>query len=234
MAKTDNLQDFLTDVANAIRTKTQTTEPINAQDFSAKILNIPTGGGENTLKNLLDATKTTYHLFYKYNGVSVNDLIQPDDTENVNNMSSMFSNCPNLTTIPQLNTGNVNDMSGMFSYCYSLAIVPQLNTSKVTNMTNMFFNVTIETIPQFDVSNVTDMYNIFFNCSNLKSILMTGMKVSFNISSSTKFEESDLVTILNNLATVTTKQTLTMGATNLAKLTDEDKAIATNKGWTLA
>jgi hypothetical protein len=27
---------------------------------------------------------------------------------------------------------------------------------------------------------------------------------------------------------------LTIGSTNLAKLTDTDKAIATNKGWTLA
>jgi hypothetical protein len=27
---------------------------------------------------------------------------------------------------------------------------------------------------------------------------------------------------------------VTMGSTNLAKLTDEEKAIATNKGWTLA
>ena len=60
------------------------------------------------------------------------------------------------------------------------------------------------------------------------------MKVKFDISASTQFEKSDLVTILNNLAAVTTTQTLTMGATNLAKLTDEDKAIATNKGWTLA
>ena len=63
---------------------------------------------------------------------------------------------------------------------------------------------------------------------------MTGMKVSFDISASIEFERADLVTILNNLATVTTTQTLTMGSTNLAKLTDEDKAIATNKGWTLA
>ena len=212
MAKNNNLQEFLTDVANAIRTKTGTTQPINAQDFSDKILSIQTGGGgENTLKNLLDATKSTFHLFYKYNGVSVDDLIQPNDTENVNNMSSMFSKCYRLTTIPQLNTGNVNDMSSMFSYCYN-----------------------IETIPQLDVSNVTDASNMFFQCNILKSILMIGMKVSFNISSSTKFEESDLVTILNNLATVTTTQTLTMGATNLAKLTDEEKAIATNKGWTLA
>ena len=62
---------------------------------------------------------------------------------------------------------------------------------------------------------------------------MTRMKVSFDISASTKFEESDLVTILNNLATVTNTKTLTMGATNLAKLTDDEKAIATNKGWTL-
>ena len=65
MAKTDNLSDFLTDVANSIRTKTGTTEQINAQDFSNKILNIPSGG-ENTLKNLLDATKSCYRLFYKY------------------------------------------------------------------------------------------------------------------------------------------------------------------------
>lgn len=40
MAKTDNLSDFLTDVANSIRTKTGTTEQINAQDFSNKILSI--------------------------------------------------------------------------------------------------------------------------------------------------------------------------------------------------
>ena len=40
MAKTDNLSDFLTDVANSIRTKTGTTEQINAQDFSDKILGI--------------------------------------------------------------------------------------------------------------------------------------------------------------------------------------------------
>ena len=99
----------------------------------------------------------------------------------------------------------------------------------------MFYYCTrLTTIPQLDVSNVTDMSSMFSNCTSLKSILMTGMKVSFSISSSTQFEESDLVTILNNLATVTSTKTLTMGSTNLAKLTDEEKAIATNKGWTLA
>lgn len=40
MAKTDNLSDFLTDVANSIRTRTGTSDQINAQDFSNKILSL--------------------------------------------------------------------------------------------------------------------------------------------------------------------------------------------------
>lgn len=46
MAKNDNLTDFLTDVANAIREKKGTTDLINPQDFSAEIASIETGGGE--------------------------------------------------------------------------------------------------------------------------------------------------------------------------------------------
>lgn len=46
MAKNDNLKDFLTDVANAIREKKGTTDKINPQNFSAEIASIESGGGE--------------------------------------------------------------------------------------------------------------------------------------------------------------------------------------------
>ena len=68
----------------------------------------------------------------------------------------------------------------------------------------------------------------------VKSIHCKHWKLSFNISASTAFEEADLVEIISNLDEVTTTRTLTMGATNLAKLTDEEKKVATDKGWILA
>ena len=281
MAKNNNLQDFLTDIANSIRTKTGTTDPINAQDFSNKILNI--ASGENTLKKLLDVTKHTSFLFADVYRESLDGLIQYNDTENVTkmwnmfsgcailkavpaintskvtNMSYMFSSCQYLTTIPLLDTGNVTNMTYMFSSCFNLTSVPQFNTSNVTDMGFMFFgcrslttvplldtskvtNMTymfngcnnLTTVPALDASNVTNMGGMFGNCTKLKTILMTNIGVNLDISASTQFERSDLLVILNNLKTVTETKTLTMGADNLAKLTDEDKAIAINKGWTLA
>ena len=109
------------------------------------------------------------------------------------------------------------------------------DTSNVKSMYSMFYMCEkLSAIPRLDVSNVTTMERMFYNCKALEEIHMAGMKVSFDIHYSVKFTRDALVEILNNLASVTSTQTLTMGATNLAKLTDDDKAIATNKGWKLA
>lgn len=50
MAKNDNLKDFLTDVADAIREKKGTSDAINPQDFSAEIASIETGGGGSSME----------------------------------------------------------------------------------------------------------------------------------------------------------------------------------------
>lgn len=198
----------------------------------------------------------------KFSGTNYTDLtgiLKYEDTENVTNMGMMFSDCNRLTliplldtskvtsmyetfyycqvltSIPKFNTSNVSRMDSTFNGCYKLITIPLLDTSKVTTMAQMFsWCRELTSIPSLDVSKVTNMYNTFNACSKLTEIHMTGMKVKFDISASTLFTREALVEILNNLATVTSTQTLTMGATNLAKLTDADKAIATNKGWTLA
>ena len=64
MAKNNNLTDFLTDVADAIRTKKGTTAKINPQDFSSEIASIPTGGGSAT-------TSKSSVNFYDYDGTLI-------------------------------------------------------------------------------------------------------------------------------------------------------------------
>ena len=181
------------------------------------------------------------------------------DTSNSVNMTAMFLNCRTIKTIPLIDTSKVTNMNQMFSGCESLINVPAINTSSVTSMYQMFNNCValisvsfthtenvtdmgaifrycqkLKEIPAWNVSNVTSFNNAFYYCTSLTAIHMTGMKANFDISYSNNLTREALVEVLNNLATVTSTRRLTMGSTNLAKLTDEDKAIATNKGWTLA
>ena len=230
MPSENNLSAVFTDIANAIREKSGSTEQMKPINMADNITAIKT----SSLKTLLDATQSTYYLFYQYKGSSVDELINYGDTSNVLKMEWMFDYCTNLTSAPLLNTTKVTSMRAMFYGCTNLINIPLYDTSNVKDMNSMYAMCSnLTTIPSIDVSNVTTFNSTFSQCSKLKSILMHGMKVSFDISTSVRFEKSDLVTILNNLAVVTTTQTLKMGATNLAKLTDEEKAIATNKGWTL-
>ena len=80
MAKNDNLQDFLIDVANAIRNKKGTTALINPQDFSAEIASI-SGGGIVQELDTSDTTTTTEDVlsgysFYNKDGQLVSGTIE--------------------------------------------------------------------------------------------------------------------------------------------------------------
>ena len=188
----------------------------------------------DTLKALLDTTKSAERLFYNYKGTSIDGILYYSTTSNVTNMKTMFQACTNLTSIPEFDTSKVFNMDSMFESCTNLTAIPKFNTSSVTSMNGTFYDCrNLTTIPELDVSNVTSMDNIFYNCSNLTEIHMRGIKAGFSISSSTLFTREALVEILNNLVRLSFSRTLTMGETNLAKLTNEDKQIATSKGWNL-
>ena len=47
MARTNNLTNFLTDVASAIKTKKGDNTPIPASNFDTEITNLPSGGDNN-------------------------------------------------------------------------------------------------------------------------------------------------------------------------------------------
>ena len=134
---------------------------------------------------------------------------------NVTNMSSMFRDCNSLTSIPQLDTSKATDMSSMFSGCNSLTSIPQLDTSNVTNMSYMFSNCNL-------------LSSILFNPS------VSGWAGQAIGLSNCSLGHTALVNLFNSLPTITTKKALTLtGNPGVSELTDEEKAIATGKNWTL-
>ena len=82
-----------------------------------------------------------------------------------------------LPVISNWNTNNVTNMSWMFSYCSSLSSLPDIskwNTNNVTNMSNMFRKCsslsTLPDISKWNTNNVSDMNYMFYKCSSLSSI----------------------------------------------------------------
>ena len=85
-----------------------------------------------------------------------------------------------------------------------------------------------------DMQNVTNADEMFKSCSALEEVHIHNLGTNLNLSDCTKLTHDCLVELINNLQTVTSTKTLTLGSTNLAKLTDAEKQVATDKGWTLA
>ena len=165
--------------------------------------------------------------------------------------------------LSSFNTSNVVNMSSMFSSCDNLASldISSFYTSKVTNISSMFNgcnDLTELDISNFDMSSVNNIYYMFGNCRNLVDLkfgtnLGKGYTKKSNNSSQhildlyacTKLTHDSLMSVINNLydlnltydvangGTLYT-QMLNLGSTNLAKLTAEEIAIATNKGWNVS
>ena len=123
------------------------------------------------------------------------DWLNEVDMSNITDMSSMFQDCRQITTVPLLDTSNVTTMEGMFfsSYitsspifdlsngpqtyamykgCSKLVTAPPLDLShliKANSLVEMFYNdTTLQNVPVYNPSsNVTDMSRMFTNCYNL-------------------------------------------------------------------
>lgn len=172
------------------------------------------------------------------------------DTGKVVDMSGMFAYCSSLKKIPLLDTKSCKNMNEIFRECLSITEIPELNTGNATNMDNMFWGCTsLAIVPMLDASKTRSIYSTFSNCSSL--ITLGGLKnlgmgydtgwdansdsLTLNLSDSPLLTHDSLMNVINNLYDIKSKrvktQTLQLGNTNKAKLTTEEIAIATNKGW---
>lgn len=178
------------------------------------------------------------------------------NTNKMKDVRGMFRSCSQLKSldVSKWDTSSVTSFNSMFHTCHQLKQLDTSNwdTSSATGMQYIFamcYQLQKIDVSNWDASNMIDLALPFSSCNNLYSIIgdktiddvivnnivaLKGLKYSIELVS-TILDRASLRAVINGLADLTgqTTQTLTLGTTLIAKLTEEDIAIATAKNWTI-
>lgn len=136
-----------------------------------------------------------------------------------------------------LNTENITNADGMFHSTYGITKLPHLVLTSPRILSLTFYDMQSLKSLEVTFGKETGYSGTFGGCTALENLLVHGTigQNGFNVSVSTKLTNDSLMSIINALEAKTEGTwTVTLGTENLAKLTDAEKAIATEKGWTLA
>lgn len=182
------------------------------------------------------------------------------DTHNVTNMTSMFEGNEKIQYVPLFDTSNVTGMSSMFRMAYSLLEIPSFNTEKVTNFSNFLYDsgtgnkFMLQKIGVLDMRSATTLPNLgyaFTNLTDLGGFPNVGMAfdptkaensytLKFGYTNSKTLAppltRESILNVLNGLYDIASigvkpQKIQFFKVTTDGKITDEDIAIATNKGW---
>jgi len=165
--------------------------------------------------------------------------------------SNLFYGCKSLIEAPVVNS-TATSFTYMFYNCSSLVSVPQFDTSTALYVDRMFYGCSsLTTIPLLDFGNVTSLQDMLKNSSKItdlggfkdlgKAYLTTASanysNYTLNIPG-TKATHDSMMNVINNLYDIKTKgcqmQKIIVTSTVLNRLSVEERAIATAKGWTIA
>lgn len=190
----------------------------------------------------IDVSSGTSFMNMFYNCSAITALPELN-TSRGKSFKTTFRGCTSLQYISgSLDTRSSTNFNGAFHTCRALIEISLTDTSKGTDFGAMCYNCDkLETISKLNLTSMTNtkMVNMFYNCTALTNVVFEGtLPITTNItvfSQSPKLTVDSLMSFINALTnTGTATYTVTIGSTNLAKLTDEQKAIATAKNINLA
>lgn len=187
MARTDNLHNYLTDIATAIKNKKGDTTPINASDFDIEITNLPSGSGEENV--VLDTS-----LYTTGSNSLINMIIKMNlgefDFSGKSSMANLFYGCKNLIELKwkPKNTSSITSLTTMFSECSNIKSISlnDIDTTNVTSFESTFYNCKkLESVDMSNcnMSNATTFRQIFYGCSVLKEV-----KANFDFTNATTIQ----------------------------------------------
>lgn len=174
------------------------------------------------LKSLKNTTNSGYRMFANvgYNNEKLRDKSMSVDLPPVCNTSFLFGYSP-FKSIHITSDTQCTDMSNMFRTCSYLEEITGLNMSQATSYTFLF-----------------ESCKALVNLEIEGTIAAKGTySTTLDLEDSVLLSHESIMRVVNALEIVTKDDytaKLVLGETNLAKLTDEEKAIVTEKGWVLA
>ena len=181
---------------------TYEAEVIAASGYNAGTLNVSGGGVINSDKtiNATPATKPQIFIakgskpWYNLDWIDSSHVVSVDESipgqatvtcRGVTNMTQMFDDCSNITSLNLSNfdTSNVTDMMSMVAVCQKLTTLDlsNLDTSNVRNMEWMFkgcTNLSSVDLSSFNISKVTNMSDMFDCCFSITSIDLSNVDTS--------------------------------------------------------
>lgn len=187
-----------------IRAKTGKTEKMSFTEAGEAVDSIKSADG----KPYIDTSQITDFSYFFYNGAR-QEMVDRVDTSNGTNFYSMFYKA-GVTSV-DLDTKKGTNFSDMFSLC---------QTIRSLHLTYLL--VEGRSIQIYDSTNLKDL--------KIDKIKVRGNSLSFVYCN--KLSHESLVGVLNaceDNSELSETYHITLGSTNLAKLSAEEQAIATNK-----
>lgn len=223
------------------------TDKVSAKvNVPEKTLTTKTITANGTYKAVDDNADGYSQVTVETSGVDINEYFSNIVTSNGANNPNWYAS---VLKMPPLKVGG-NDPTngaGIFNQC-TLVEIPKVDTSEVTYANSMFFSAKAKIIPEINASKFTNIERILMNCTNLEDFggfLNLGQAypdtsikeyLALGLQSNNKMTHDSLMNVLNKVYDISSKgtQIINLGNTNKAKLTAEEIAIATNKGWTVS
>lgn len=215
------------------------TNPMNTYDVTQAVVNLSRFSGTSVPANVV-GWENLVNGSYKCDHSNLTEF--NIELPNLEDATGMFFDCLQLQTfsisLPKLKYANLMFNIDQFSTPTLHTIT--LDAPNLLSASNMIYSINLTdavlNIPSY--TNTEGAYDcMFYNCSNLTNLTINGeLKAGLYLAKSNSLTVDSLMSVINALVTLPegTTKTLTLGATNLAKLSEEQKAIATNKNWVLA
>ena len=180
-------------------------------------------------------------FFYQCNSIK-NINIPPNFAPNATTFENFCYSCTSLSSFEYSEDfgQKAESVTQFFWGCQNLSsvIIPPnfADVKYAQDIVGNCRNLTSITFPSnfgHKISSSWGFVQLFNFCDNLTEIYGDlALSINFAIEN-TKVSHDSLIRVLNSIPTVTESRSIKLGNTNIAKLTDEEKKIATDKGWNL-